>query len=269
MRPRIPHLTGAEMSCNCRALLGRTLLMFALGVPALPGLAAKFDVASQVHVGVVAYASASEVEALKEELLRELRARPERPAKSYRITALGITFTDDAATAAIDELKRLRIDIALLLSPMLVDKALQTLDRVPLVTTGQAFLSEMTYFASTARPGGRVTGFIRDVASFAKSAELLQSFCPSIRRVGALIGSDLSGDPDFVRYLAHENELLRGSGATIIPIYSVLDAKALQRIVRENSLDALSINATADVRTESTNSAQCSSNSAFLISTIW
>src|SRR5438876_6222419 len=161
------------MICECRALLAYIWLLM-LAVPGTSASAAGGDATANVHVGVVYYSGPSETLPLREALQRELRARPERPAISYRVTVLGIPFTDDAGTAAVNELKRLRVDIVLLTAPMLIDKVLQTIDSVPIVTAGQATLRWMPFIETAARPGGRVTGFIREGISFAKDVELLQ-----------------------------------------------------------------------------------------------
>jgi len=142
-------------------------------------------------------------------------------------------------------------DVVFLTAPYLIDKVREAIDNVPIVTTGQAFLWKMKDFVdSLSRPGGRVTGFIRDPSGFAKSVELLQTFCPAVRRVGAVVNADLSTDREFIDYIAHENQSLLGRGAVIIPLYTNgLDWLAsLPKLIRDNRLDALNIGVSIEVR---------------------
>jgi hypothetical protein len=68
--------------------------------------------------------------------------------------------------------------------------------------------------------------------------------------VGAVVSADLSSDPEFVDYVAHENQLLRNRGATIVPLYSTgLDWLAsLPDLIRDHRLDALNVGGSVEVR---------------------
>src|SRR5262249_23630264 len=126
---------------------------------------------------------------------------------------------------------------------ILVSYVLDAIDSVPIVTTGQAFIAEMPFFGSIAKPGGRVTGFIRLPSSLAKRVELLQGFCRSIRRVGYLASTDVFTERLYLNLLAAEAERLKPSGAIVIPIYTdgIEVLPRLPRLVRELGLDALDI----------------------------
>jgi ABC-type uncharacterized transport system substrate-binding protein len=106
---------------------------------------------------------------------------------------------------------------------------------------GQAYFSRLPFFETIARPGGRVTGFIRDPASFAKRVELMQGFCPSIQRIGALVSAELGGDETFLEYLASENERLRHSRAVLVPFFmrDLELLSSLPGLIRTERLDAL------------------------------
>jgi putative ABC transport system substrate-binding protein len=195
-----------------------------------------------VKVGVIGYATTPELSALRAALARELAAR-QRPDIRYEVEAFATPYDEKATLAAVARLRALGPDVVLLTSPILVDYVLHGVDRVPVVTTGEGFLSEMPFFASVAKPGGRVTGFLRSPSSLAKRVELLQGFCPRVRRVGYLADEAQQHDEVFLEDLRAENERLAPNGAVVIPLYSKgSDIVAeLPRIVRERGLDALDI----------------------------
>jgi ABC-type uncharacterized transport system substrate-binding protein len=238
------------MNFNARVIVVCVWLLVACGEGVSPASAQVAEKRRPVVVGVVNYGNAEESRALGAALTRELKARQERPNVSYNVSILNIEFNDAAGADAIRSLKSMHADIVFLTSPWLIDKVLEAIDNVPIVITGQAFLWKLQFFQTLSRPGGRVTGFIRDPSSFAKSVDLLQTFCPAVRRVGVVVNADLSADGEFVDYIAHENESLRSRGSVIIPLYSNgLDWLAsLPKLIRDNRLDALNIGGSSEVR---------------------
>jgi putative ABC transport system substrate-binding protein len=222
------------------------IALFTAGLPAAGAEARK-----QVNVGVVGFMNELEAKQLEQSLGRELRARPERPPLAYRMTIIrSLAYTDAAMTSAVDALEQFRPDVVLLLSPVLTDKVLERIDKVPIVMTGAGFVTKLPWVASVARPGGRVTGFIRDPPSLAKRVELLQSFCPSLKRIGNLIGIESKTDDVFIDFLNHENERLRGRDAVIVPLYMRgLDLlESLPEVIRAERLDALVVSVSIQVR---------------------
>jgi ABC-type uncharacterized transport system substrate-binding protein len=203
-----------------------------------------------VSVGILGYGPKPEYTALEQRLERELRVRPESPRLSYRIQSWSVDYNTAAEDAGIEQLKVFRPDIILLMSPELVEKVLPRIAEVPLVVHGQTYVSRLPAFKSIARPGGRVTGFLRDPASFAKRVEVLQGFCSSVRRVGAIISADLRNDEQFLEFLSAENDRLRVNGALLVPLYMQdLDLlPSLPAIIETSRLDALIVGIPVSVR---------------------
>ena len=217
---------------------------------ALSGAAGYARAETPVRVGILGYGTSDEYRQLERDLLAELRRRPERPPLGYEIRSWGIAFNSNAEDAGIESIKAFQPDIVMLLSTDPVEKVLERIDRVPLIVHGQGHVRRMPYFKSTARPGGRVTGFLRDPADLAKRVEMLQGFCTSIRRIGFTASADLRTDPDFIEFVAVANDQLRLRGAVIVPVFTtgIEIFPALPSIVREQQFDALFISLPPDVR---------------------
>ena len=228
----------------------KTSICFAVAVFGLVYSATDAHARLPVSVGILGYGPPSEFRILEHRLERELGLRPENPPLPYRIRSWSIDYNTASEDAGVETLKAFKPDIILLLSPELIEKVLPRIADVPLVVHGQTYLSRLPIFQSIARPGGRVTGFLRDPASFAKRVELLQGFCPSIRRIGTVVSAELRNDGQFLDFLATENDRLRANDAVLVPLYMHdLDLlPSLPAIIATSRLDALIVGVPVSVR---------------------
>ena len=199
-------------------------------------------------MGVLGFFTETEARLIERSLADELRARPGRPALSYRVTVLHTAYDDADMAAAAGRLQALQPDIVLVSSPILAEVVLSRMREVPIVSGGEAIIENLPYVKTVAQPGGRVTGFFRQVNQLSKRVELLQGFCPRVRKVGMVITSDCL-EFSFLEFLDRESRLLRKSGIAVMPLYLGVDQfSSLPALIRDNNLDALAITYDLNVR---------------------
>ena len=208
--------------------------------------------AQPTRVGVVGFFTESEAAAIERDLREHLRsasAHRVRRGLQFQATVLGSGRDSAAMTAAVTHLQGLQPDIVLVNSPLLVPDVLSRLRDVPVILSGEAVLENLPYIHSVARPGGRVTGFLRQTGQLSKRVELLQSFCPAVRTVGVINVPSAEGRIDFVEYIAHEDALLRVSGSRVVSLFIGSGRlELLPELVRKHRIDALDIVYNLDVR---------------------
>jgi putative tryptophan/tyrosine transport system substrate-binding protein len=203
----------------------------------------------QVTIGVLGFFTETEGRFIEHSLADQLQAKPGRPALSYRVTVLQTAYNNADMATAVARLRALRPDVVLVTSPILVEIALPRISQVPIVSGGEAIIENLPYIKTVAQPGGRVTGFFRQVNQFSKRVELLKGFCPKVRKVGMVTGSPAISDLVFHKYLDRESKLLRNSGIAVMPLYIDVDQfSLLPALIRDNNLDALDVVYSLDVR---------------------
>jgi ABC-type uncharacterized transport system substrate-binding protein len=87
------------------------------------------------------------------------------------------------------------------------------------------------------------------VNQLSKRIELLQGFCPRVRKVGMVTTTATASDPVFLEFLDRESRLLRKGGIAVMPLYLDVERfSSLPDLIHTNNLDALDILYTLDVR---------------------
>ncbi len=216
---------------------------------ALCSLSLHAEPARQIRVGVLGFFTDTEARFTERSLDDELRARPGRPALSYRVTVLQTAYTDADMGEAVDRLQALRPDVVLVNFPDLIEYVLLRMRKIPVVSGGEVIIGNLPDVKTVAQPGGRVTGFFRQVNQLSKRVELLHGFCPSVRKVGFVANPAFVSSTVFLEYMDRESRLLRKSGIAVMPLYLGVDQfSALPALIGANHLDALDIPYTLDVR---------------------
>jgi putative ABC transport system substrate-binding protein len=221
----------------------------ALSFLALCSLNLHAEPVRQVSVGVLGFFTDTEVRFIERSLDDELRARPGKPALSYRVTVLQTAYDDADMGEAAGRLQALRPDVVLVNFPDLIEYVLHRMRKIPVVSGGEVIIENLPDVNTVAQPGGRVTGFFRQVNRLSKRIELLQGFCPSVRNVAFVVNAALVSNTVFLEYMDRESRLLRKSGIAVMPLYLGVDQfSLLPALIRDNHLDALDIAYTPEVR---------------------
>jgi putative ABC transport system substrate-binding protein len=94
-------------------------------------------------------------------------------------------------SAHASELVRLKPDVILASSPLVLQALLQETRSIPIVFTEITDPVGSGFVASLARPGGNVTGFaIAEFSMYGKSLEMLKEVAPHVARVVVLLNSE-------------------------------------------------------------------------------